>query len=541
MLRHLFIRMLVFLSLFTITLLSVPSQSLAQAEASATITVNSTANIIKAGDGKCTLREAIRNANANADLTAGDCARGRGADTIVLGKKQKYTLAVIDNRVVGQGGIGLPQISSPITIQGNGSLITRSPDARPFRIFWVEHNRLTLNDLRLANGDADTNPGGAVFMNQGTLTLRNCSLNNNQAESGGAIWNGSGTLTVVNCNVLNNEAEYGGAIRTEGGVGNANTLIHHSTFEHNTATGQGGALYDRGTLSIAYTTFLTNQAPNGGALYLYQDQATVTASTFTLNNAEQGSASSNDSSQVTFTNVTIAGNTTTSGGALFTQVGATGLANTIIANQLSGQNCSVASGTLNDNGGNLRFPSSDTSCVGTFGDPKLGPLAKNGGPTQTMYPQSGSAAIDGGNNLYCAPIAGNPVLDQRGLTRPQDSDGNGSSICDIGAVEVAASAPAVPVLLAPPNGLVIYHPGVTLSWEPTNSTTQYYVQVRSGSKTGPIAFSMENIYAYQNVDVTSDIEIVIPSLPTGVTYFWNVIAYNEKGSTPSVWRKFKQR
>src|SRR5262249_31608960 len=46
------------------------------------ITVNSTADNTTAGNGQCTLREAIANANSNSDTTGGDCPTGNGTDTI---------------------------------------------------------------------------------------------------------------------------------------------------------------------------------------------------------------------------------------------------------------------------------------------------------------------------------------------------------------------------------------------------------------------------------------------------------------------------
>jgi CSLREA domain-containing protein len=48
------------------------------------LTVNSTADDLTAGDGQCTLREAIINANTDSDSTGGDCPGGSGADEIVL-------------------------------------------------------------------------------------------------------------------------------------------------------------------------------------------------------------------------------------------------------------------------------------------------------------------------------------------------------------------------------------------------------------------------------------------------------------------------
>jgi hypothetical protein len=61
-------------------------------------------------------------------------------------------------------------------------------------------------------------------------------------------------------------------------------------------------------------------------------------------------------------------------------------------------------------------------------DPKLGPLANNGGPTETMALLEGSPAISGGD----PDTAGLPTTDQRGLPRVVDGR------VDIGAFEVQA-------------------------------------------------------------------------------------------------------
>jgi hypothetical protein len=71
----------------------------------------------------------------------------------------------------------------------------------------------------------------------------------------------------------------------------------------------------------------------------------------------------------------------------------------------------------------------DSSCPGTAADPKLGPLQANGGPTQTMVPMPGSAAID----QVPASAAGCTPTDQRGVPRRQPAGG----LCDVGAVEFA--------------------------------------------------------------------------------------------------------
>ena len=103
----------------------------------------------------------------------------------------------------------------------------------------------------------------------------------------------------------------------------------------------------------------------------------------------------------------------------FNQCG-TILQDTIVASD-SGGNCA---GLFSDGGNNLSF--GDTTCFGINGDPKLGPLQDNGGPTETSDLGPGSAAINAGP----ASGPGCPATDQRGLPRPF------GDACDIGAYEV---------------------------------------------------------------------------------------------------------
>jgi hypothetical protein len=60
----------------------------------------------------------------------------------------------------------------------------------------------------------------------------------------------------------------------------------------------------------------------------------------------------------------------------------------------------------------------------------LGPLADNGGRTETHALLPGSPAIDAIAEADCIDLAGSPVAeDQRGVDRPQGAG------CDIGAFE----------------------------------------------------------------------------------------------------------
>src|SRR5204862_3867869 len=92
-------------------------------------------------------------------------------------------------------------------------------------------------------------------------------------------------------------------------------------------------------------------------------------------------------------------------------------------------------------------------------DPLLASWADTGGFTKTMRPAGGSPVIDGGDNSGC------PATDQRVVTRPQDGDANGVSVCDIGAYELSqytrnsdiqAIETASPPSLAAPGSNVTY-------------------------------------------------------------------------------------
>jgi len=107
------------------------------------------------------------------------------------------------------------------------------------------------------------------------------------------------------------------------------------------------------------------------------------------------------------------------------------IANTIIANSTTGGDY-AGSGTINTNLNNLVEDGSLTNASSTptgsgniSGDPLLGPLQINGGPTFTMALLNGSAAISAGNATIsnATPISG---FDQRGAARPSTTPSIGA-------------------------------------------------------------------------------------------------------------------
>jgi len=156
-----------------------------------------------AGDGQCSLREALINAN-DGIATHDDCASGGSeSNTIQLASDSTYTLDDVHDPTYGPNG--LPSVTSKTTIQGNGATITRDGGAPDFRFFHVATTGdLTLQDLTLSNGRVEGGEGGyggggggggagmgGAIYNQGALTLEDCTLSDNSAV-GGDGGNGGG-------------------------------------------------------------------------------------------------------------------------------------------------------------------------------------------------------------------------------------------------------------------------------------------------------------------------------------------------------------
>jgi hypothetical protein len=248
--------------------------------------------------------------------------------------------------------------------------------------------------------------GGSVqlFVNFAALTLKGVTLAHGHSNSGGAIYNeGSGTLTIGN-----------------------------STLAGNSATGSGGAIWNDGTLTITASTLAGNSAADsGGAIDTSASgRMTITNSTLAGNSATDGGAIENDNT-ASIANSTFAGNSAAEEGGAVSNTGALSVAGTILAAS-SGDNCANF-GSIDDRGYNLEDdPGASCGFAPTSHDivgqsPKLGPLANNGGPTQTMALLAGSPAIDQ------IPTASGlcPATDQRGAQRPDGIE----SACDIGAFE----------------------------------------------------------------------------------------------------------
>jgi hypothetical protein len=159
-----------------------------------------------ANDGPGTLREALTNADAG--------------DTIVFrlpAEEKTITLTAV-----------LPGIAQKIDIEGNGATLTQrgivpSTDTQFFRI------TTTAGDLRVSRlhfkGGRTTGYGGAIYNEQGKLTLESCIFSDN-VDTSTSTGRGSGAI----CN-----------------RNNASLTVYGCTFYGNTTASQGGAIYKTGS------------------------------------------------------------------------------------------------------------------------------------------------------------------------------------------------------------------------------------------------------------------------------------------------------
>jgi hypothetical protein len=265
----------------------------------------------------------------------------------------------------------------------------------------LNYGTLTLVNTTVS-GNRARNGGGGIVNEFGTLTLIDSTVSNNHAgDSGGGVLNhGSGTLTLINSTVSGNTARGGGGIVNDGAL----TLLD-STVSGNNAMGNGGGISKcNGTLTVTNSTVSSNSAAlKGGAIFTFCGDA-----------------------DTTLTNATLAGNTAGLGGNGISNdpfgVGAVALRNSLVDGDCEGSLLSNGY-NLESSGDTCGFDQGTDQVNVTGGQLKLGPLADNGGPTETHALLPGSVAI------HVIPADMCEVdEDQRG--EPRDS------MCDVGAFEV---------------------------------------------------------------------------------------------------------
>ena len=336
----------------------------------ATIKVTTTVDEFNGNPGACSLREAIWSADNDLVLQAPGCTPGSGNDRITV-PAGVYDLAI------GGGGeqvgaSGDLDVTAPVTIERSGAG-TATVDGkgldRVFEINTAASGAVTISGITIqgghATGPADTTSrgaGGGILVTRGALTLTDSTISGNLADS------------------------WGGGIETRSG---ASTNVVNTTISGNRARHDGGGLDNSGgVMTLLNVTVTANVAdaeqnfPGGGGIGNFGGTTTLRSTLVAANTERRG--------QTPDCYNAIGGSLASQGQTL---VGST-------------QGCD--------------FTASAGDITGV--DPKLAPLADNGGPTPTHALITGSPAL--GKGAGCAKA------DQRGVPR------TAGGACDIGAYEL---------------------------------------------------------------------------------------------------------
>jgi CSLREA domain-containing protein len=331
--------------------------------------------------------------------------------------------------------------------------------------------------------------GGGIF--GGTLASGNLDLERSLVASnhtgaggqGGTGWRGPGAVS---------KGGKGGQGGQGGGLGSESHLavVVNVTFTGN-RTGPGG---DRGTGGLGDNGPSTygngGNGGNGGAAIarfgtLGLVQATVTGNTQGAggDGATPGAAGAGSLRRETV-------------GATFN-----------LASSIADGPCS----SVGDAGGNLVTPGS-AGCPGTVGDPKLGPLQDNGGPTQTMAIGTNGDAVDKLN-----PSGGQcgAATDQRGATRPS------LVRCDIGAYEVAPPIATT----GDASQLTTTSAKVAGTLDPRGLRTRWYFEYGTSSSYGSVTSDQFATGGSAAVAAT------LTGLSPNTTYHYRLVAVNPDGTT----------
>lgn len=394
---------------------------------------------LAAGTGLVVLGGAPAGAAVSPTTTADDGSAGSlreilenlgGLETVVLQAGATYLLT---NDAAGE-----IDINDAAIIEGNGATIQQTDNDDNVL---ETGDTLTLRNVTITGGRANFGDGGGVETNDGddTLLLEDATIIDNATfdDDGGGI-DSAGPLIVVRSTIAGNCAEDdGGAIR----AGDTLTLVN-STVTGNVGDADGAIDMDNdATLSMVYSDVVSNTHTDdidcgsvvtgtADAAAEADDPEEAAEETAEQQAEEVEPLETDEPSNVDFD------------GGQFLAFGS------VVALPLGSDpvpfNCEDANTT--SSGYNF---SDDDTCGFTnvaagdrenAGDPGLGALAGNGGPTQTLLPATTSplvnfipiAACGGGDALVGAlpPV----TTDQRGITRPQATG------CEIGSVELEVVA-----------------------------------------------------------------------------------------------------
>ena len=301
----------------------------------------------------------------------------------------------------------------------------------------------------LATGYSVTAQGGAFYSSDANVAFERTSLDGNIAKTKGAVSSGSAVA-------------YGGAIASFNNNLSVSITFQGTTLSNNTAVADaidttvtrislgGGIFATAGSGSAILTTAFVNSTVSGNTASALGATGTAIARAGGIY-AQAGGGAASVRLQLlsaTITSNTASGLTNTGGGILIDPGGSSAASGAETSGSIVAGNAATADvdcqtmtpTSLYSHGYDLIGSTTGCTLAGPqtgnlTGDPKLVPLADNGGPTKTHALAADSPALNAGQPGGAAGDFSSAILttDQRGKPRPTGS--SGASLPDIGAFE----------------------------------------------------------------------------------------------------------
>lgn len=269
--------------------------------APATLAVTTRADVVDAGDGKVSLREAITLANATAE-----------ADTITL--KAGYYQINIPEAGGNDNTTGDFDITNPVRIRGEGKNATYISGEKLHRVFdLIGTYEVTFAKLTITNGVGGF--GGGIQALTANITLRQARVSGNTGLMGAGINAEEGSVTLIKSSVVSNRANDasgdGGGIRAGSGTV---TLIDSSVNDNFAARDGGGIWSGLRNVELTGSTVRGNTAAFGSGGGIYASPSTIGAKIILItcevsgNRALTGNGGGAVGYYVYFDNTTVSGN-----------------------------------------------------------------------------------------------------------------------------------------------------------------------------------------------------------------------------------------
>ena len=398
---------------------------------------------------------------ASSRVSGNSADLGGGVLNLEIGTLSVADSTVSENTAARFGGgirnLGLAEVTDTVVSNNTAMVAGGGFSNRPGA-------EMTLSGSTVKGNIAATGSAGGIG-NTGTLALSNTTVLGNEAGTDGGGMTNGGVLTVTHATVSDNAAQSQG-----GGIRNTGTLtLASTTVSSNSSGADGGGIWNQGTLIIMRSTIAENTgATSGGGIENYSGSVEIDSSTISGNTATAGGGGAIENpfpeGTLSLTNTTVSGNSSIGRGAIENAGSAVVIASTLSLNVADGTvlwdgacllapECPPGTLTIRNTildgqcmgapdvlslGGNIESPGN--TCwlipgIDLINVPAtqlgLGPLANNGGPTETQALAPFSIALDRISEPECVDGNGFPLLtDQRGVPRPQ------GPACDSGAFEL---------------------------------------------------------------------------------------------------------